>query len=57
MERFAGLNVCSFNPIEVFTEILLPYLSEAFIVMEKLSWYSRKLQNLAQRNLPCLQCF
>ena len=42
MERFAGLNICSFNPTEVFVEILLHclakstyYLRLALIYMEK----------------------
>ena len=28
VERFAGLNIRSFNPIEVFTEILLCYFGQ-----------------------------
>ena len=32
VESFAGLNVHDFNPIEVFTEILLSFLGQKWLV-------------------------
>ena len=69
MERFAGLNVCSFNPIEVFTEILLCYLGQKcllFGITKEGCLYSwekvhdtlekhEKHESLAQRIFPHLQ--
>ena len=32
VESFAGLNIHDFNPIEVFTEILLSFLGQKWLV-------------------------
>ena len=69
VERFAGLNVRSFNPIEVFTEILLRCLHQKcllFGITKEGCLYSwekvrgtlekhEKHESLAQRIFPHLQ--
>ena len=45
-ERFAGLNVYVFNPIEVFVEILLHCLDQKcllFSIIKERHLYSRKI--------------
>ena len=44
-ERFAGLNVCVFNPIEVFTEMLSRFLGQKcllFSIIKKALIYSQE---------------
>ena len=66
MERFAGLNICGFNPTEVFVEILSHCLSQKYLLFKERCFYSQKnfhgtLENcgkfeiLAQRIFPHLQ--
>ena len=67
-KKFAGLNVCGFNPIEVFAELLLHCLGQKcllFSIIKKRCLYSQEnfhgtLENhekckiLAQQKFPCL---
>ena len=68
-ERFAGLKVCIFNPIEVFTETLSRFLDQKYLlfsIIKERHLYSRenfhgtlenqeKHKSLAQRIFPRLQ--
>ena len=35
MERFAGLNICSFSPIKAFTEILSCCLGQRYALLKR----------------------
>ena len=70
VERFIGLNVCSFNPIEVFAEILSVCFGQKCLLFSKIKepvcihWKTfavlflkncEKRESLAQQNFPRLR--